>query len=85
LSLVYIFIPYVCLQIQQGFVDKQYPLQNCHEADEAEVEIFGLVVTRGDTPPVVEFVEQALDEVALAVIFAVLGDGLWIGVQKGPR
>lgn len=48
-------------------------------------EIFGLVVTRGDTPPVVEFVEQALDEVALAVIFAVLGDGLWIGVQKGPR
>ena len=55
-------------------MDREYPLQNRHEAVESDIGLFGLVVTRGDTLQVLEFVEQALDEVAPAVIFTVRRD-----------
>lgn len=42
------------------------------EAQEGER---GLVVARGDAAPVLEFVEQAFDQVALAIGLAIIGDG----------
>jgi hypothetical protein len=43
---------------------------------EAEEACPGLVVTRGDTPEMLELADEALDDVALFVEMPVVGDGL---------
>lgn len=55
-------------------MDKGYSLEDWHEIDKAEVRFLGFVVSGCDAPPVLELVEQTLDEVAPAVFFAVVRD-----------
>lgn len=48
---------------QLSFVDKGYPEFDWVERDEAEVGFFGFVVAGGDSAPVLQLVEQPLDQV----------------------
>ncbi|GEM_PF-1265272 len=59
-----------------GLVDKGYPEFDGCECDEAEVGFLGLIVSGRNAPPVLEFVEQALDQVAPFVFGAVVRDGV---------
>ncbi len=45
-------------------MDKWYPEFDRCDGDEARVGLFGFVVAGGDPAPVLEFVEQPLDEIA---------------------
>ncbi len=47
-----------------GFVDKGYPEFDWGESDETEIRFPDFVVAGRDAPPVLEFVEHALDQVA---------------------
>ena len=53
-------------------MDKGYPKFDGSESDEAEVGFLGFVVAGGDPAPVLQFVEQPLDQVAPAVFRAVM-------------
>jgi len=55
-----------------GFVDKWYPLECRHEPDEAKICFLGFVISGGDASPVLEFIEQALDEIAPAVFGSIV-------------
>ena len=59
-------------RVSLGFVDKGCPEFDRCESDEAEIGFLGFVVACGDTPPVLEFVEQSLDQVAPLVFGAIV-------------
>ncbi len=57
-------------------MDKGYPEFDRCDGDEARVGLFGFVVAGGDPAPVLEFVEQPLDEIAPFVFGPVVRDAV---------
>ena len=63
------------LSIVLGHLGKAYIYLDRGESDKSEAGFSGFVVAGCDAAPVLQFAEQALDEVAPAVFFAVMRDG----------
>ncbi len=55
------------------------------DCDEAEKRCDGLVVARGDAAKMLDFVDEALDEVALLVAMLVVGDRLLSRSEGGDH
>ncbi len=76
-----------------GLVDKGYPEFDCGDGDETEVRFLALVVACGDASPVLELVEEALDQIAPLVFLGIVrrrvlavslggDDGLDLGLRQ---